>query len=122
MLHGVDVSVAPAELAVIGSNGAGKTTLLRAVSGLIHPTGGSVRLGGADITALGAEQIAARGMAHVPEDGLVFPSLTVADNLEARRLDPAPRWRVRHAQGRGAGTLPPAGGPDQPPGRRALRR
>lgn len=83
VLHGVDVSVAPAELvAVIGSNGAGKTTLLRAVSGLIHPTGGSVRLGGADITALGAEQIAARGMAHVPENRLVFPSLTVADNLE----------------------------------------
>ena len=83
VLHGVDVSVAPAELvAVIGSNGAGKTTLLRAVSGLIRPTGGTVLLGGEEITTMGAEQIAARGMAHVPENRLVFPSLTVDDNLE----------------------------------------
>jgi branched-chain amino acid transport system ATP-binding protein len=83
VLHGVDVSVAPAELvAVIGSNGAGKTTLLRAVSGLIRPTGGTVRLGGEETTTLGAEQIAARGMAHVPENRLVFPSLTVDENLE----------------------------------------
>ncbi|MDF2092504.1 ABC transporter ATP-binding protein [Knoellia sp. 3-2P3] len=99
VLHGVDVSVAPAELvAVIGSNGAGKTTLLRAVSGLIRPTGGTVLLGGEEVTTMGAEQIAARGMAHVPENRLVFPSLTVDDNLElggwTRRGD------GRHAQRR----------------------
>lgn len=83
VLQGIDVAVAPGELvAVIGSNGAGKTTLLRAVSGLLRPTGGSVTLGGEDVTSLGAEQIARRGLAHVPENRLVFPSLTVDDNLE----------------------------------------
>lgn len=83
VLQGIDVEVSPGELvAVIGSNGAGKTTLLRAVSGLLRPTGGSVTLGGEDVTSLGAEQIARRGLAHVPENRLVFPSLTVDDNLE----------------------------------------
>jgi branched-chain amino acid transport system ATP-binding protein len=52
------------------------------VSGLIRPTSGTVLLGGEEVTTMGAEQIAARGMAHVPENRLVFPSLTVDDNLE----------------------------------------
>ena len=83
VLHGIDVKVAPGELvAVIGSNGAGKTTLLRAVSGLLRPTAGSVMLGGKDVTSFGAEQIARLGLSHVPENRLVFPSLTVDDNLE----------------------------------------
>jgi branched-chain amino acid transport system ATP-binding protein len=83
VLQGIDVAVAPGELvAVIGSNGAGKSTLLRAISGLLRPTGGSVVLGGKDVTSLGAEQIARQGLSHVPENRLVFPSLTVDDNLE----------------------------------------
>jgi len=82
VLHGVDVSVAPGHLvAVIGANGAGKSTLLRAVSGLLRPRGGQVLLDGADITTSTAERIAARGLAHVPENRLVFPTLSVADNL-----------------------------------------
>jgi branched-chain amino acid transport system ATP-binding protein len=82
VLRDVSVSVRPGELvAVIGSNGAGKTTLLRSVSGLLRPTAGTVRLGDDDVTRLGAEQIAARGLAHVPENRLVFPSLSVDDNL-----------------------------------------
>ncbi len=82
VLHGIDVSVAPGELvAVIGANGAGKSTLLRAVSGLLRPRCGRVLLDGADITSSSAEQIAARGLAHVPENRLVFPSLSVEDNL-----------------------------------------
>ncbi|MFP5334380.1 MAG: ABC transporter ATP-binding protein [Actinomycetes bacterium] len=82
VLHGVDVTVEPGHLvAVIGANGAGKSTLLRAVSGLLRPRAGSVLLDGDDVTGLGAEQIARRGLAHVPENRLVFPSLTVADNL-----------------------------------------
>jgi branched-chain amino acid transport system ATP-binding protein len=82
VLHDVDVDVAPGELvAVIGANGAGKSTLLRAVSGLLRPRGGTVSLDGHDVTGASAEQIAARGLAHVPENRLVFPSLTVEDNL-----------------------------------------
>jgi len=82
VLHGIDLGVAAGELvAVIGANGAGKTTLLRAASGLIRPTAGTVRVDGRDVTGQPAERIAAAGLAHVPENRLVFPSLTVADNL-----------------------------------------
>lgn len=92
VLHGVDIDVAPGRLvAVVGANGAGKTTLLRTVSGLLPARSGSVSLGGKelgdresgtrDITRLGAEAIAAAGLAHVPENRLIFPTLTVADNL-----------------------------------------
>jgi branched-chain amino acid transport system ATP-binding protein len=82
VLHGVDVHVVPGELvAVVGANGAGKTTLLRAVSGLLRPTKGSVRIGEHDVTGAGAERISALGLSHVPENRLVFPTLTVDDNL-----------------------------------------
>ncbi len=82
VLHGVSVTVPQAQLvAVVGANGAGKSTLLRAVSGLLRPTKGSVRLAGHDVTSEGAERISALGLAHVPENRLVFPSLTVDDNL-----------------------------------------
>jgi branched-chain amino acid transport system ATP-binding protein len=82
VLHGLDLSVAEGELvAVIAANGAGKTTLLRTVSGLLRPTGGQVLLDGADISGRPAEKIAAAGLAHVPENRLVFPTLTVEDNL-----------------------------------------
>ncbi len=82
VLHGVDVEVEAAELAaVIGANGAGKTTLLRAVSGLLRPTAGTVTLADRDVTGLPAERLAGLGLAHVPENRLVFPTLSVTDNL-----------------------------------------
>jgi branched-chain amino acid transport system ATP-binding protein len=82
VLHGVDLDAADGELvAVIGANGAGKTTLLRALSGLLTPTAGTVRLGGHDVTGLRPERLARAGLAHVPENRLVFPSLSVEDNL-----------------------------------------
>jgi branched-chain amino acid transport system ATP-binding protein len=82
VLHEVGLNVPVGRLvAVIGANGAGKTTLLRALSGLIRPTGGRILLDGRDVTGLPAEKIAAAGLAHVPENRLVFPSLTVSDNL-----------------------------------------
>jgi branched-chain amino acid transport system ATP-binding protein len=82
VLHGIDVSVSPGELvAVIGANGAGKSTLLRTISGLLKPRRGTIRLAGRDVTSLSAERISKLGLAHVPENRLVFPSLTVDDNL-----------------------------------------
>jgi branched-chain amino acid transport system ATP-binding protein len=65
----------------VGANGAGKTTLLRTLSGLVTPTAGGIRLAGRDVTGRGPEQLAAAGLAHVPENRLVFPTLTVRDNL-----------------------------------------
>ncbi|SOC56898.1 ABC transporter ATP-binding protein [Ornithinimicrobium cerasi] len=83
VLHGVSLQVDPGEIvAMVGANGAGKTTVLRAVSGLLQPTGGSVHLDDREITRLGAERISALGLAHVPENRLVFPSLSVEDNLQ----------------------------------------
>ncbi len=82
VLHGIDLQVAPGRiLALVGANGAGKTSVLRTVSGLLRPTKGTVRLGDTDITGFGAERIASLGLAHVPENRLVFPSLSVEDNL-----------------------------------------
>ena len=82
VLHGIDVRVSSGELvAVIGANGAGKTTLLRVVSGLLPASSGQVRLGETTLTGLSAERIAAAGLAHVPENRLVFPTLSVHDNL-----------------------------------------
>jgi branched-chain amino acid transport system ATP-binding protein len=82
VLHGVSLRVDPGEIvAMVGANGAGKTTVLRAVSGLLQATGGTVTLDDRDITRLGAERVSALGLSHVPENRLVFPSLTVEDNL-----------------------------------------
>jgi len=82
VLHGLDLTVGAGELvAVIGANGAGKTTLLRTLSGLIRPSAGEVRLGSGQMAGVPAEKLAARGIAHVPENRLVFPTLTVQDNL-----------------------------------------
>jgi len=82
VLRGVDLAVGAGELvAVIGANGAGKTTLLRTLSGLIKPSAGEVRLGDERVAGVPAEKLAARGIAHVPENRLVFPTLSVQDNL-----------------------------------------
>lgn len=82
VLRGVELEVNQGEiLAVVGSNGAGKTTLLRAINSLIKTSKGSVTLDGNVLTGVPTEKHASRGLAHVPENRLVFPSLSVRDNL-----------------------------------------
>jgi branched-chain amino acid transport system ATP-binding protein len=68
--------------AIIGANGAGKTTLLRALSGLNHPTHGSVMWKGEKIVGLKPEVLVRRGVSHVSEGKSVIPELTVRENLE----------------------------------------
>jgi len=95
VLHQVAVRVDAGEMvAVIGANGAGKTTLLRVVSGLLAPTRGRVLLDGAEVGGRPAEQLAALGLAHVPEGRLVFPTLSVADNLALGAYARRPRRRT----------------------------
>lgn len=80
-----DLSVAVGEseaVGLLGANGAGKSTALRAISGLVRPTSGAITFFGTDITSLAAYEIAALGIAHVPEGRQVFPELTVRENLE----------------------------------------
>ena len=72
--------------AVLGANGAGKTTLLRTISGLVRPSGGSVRLGGEEITRMPVEGIVRLGLAHVPEGRGVIDELTVEENLRLGQL------------------------------------
>jgi branched-chain amino acid transport system ATP-binding protein len=80
-VRAVDLSVEAGEaVAVLGPNGAGKTSTLRAISGLV-PHGGTVRFDGEDVSRLPAEEIARRGLIHVPEGRHVFPDLTVEENL-----------------------------------------
>jgi branched-chain amino acid transport system ATP-binding protein len=68
-------------VALIGSNGAGKTTTLRTISGLLHPTEGTIRFDGRDITNVPAAKRVEMGICHVPEGRRLFPRMTVQDNL-----------------------------------------
>ena len=67
--------------ALIGPNGAGKTTLLNLVSGLLEPSGGTIRLSGRDITALAPEQRVGLGLARTFQITSLFPRLVVAENV-----------------------------------------
>lgn len=81
-VRGVDLEVhAGQSVAVLGANGAGKTSLLKAVSGLVPLASGRVRVDGHDVTGARPEQVARRGVAHVPDDRGIFDELTVGDNL-----------------------------------------
>ena len=83
ILHGCTISVEKGEIAVIvGPNGAGKSTAMKAIFGLLPLRGGSVRLGGQDISTFTPPDRVAAGMGFVPQTNNVFPSLTVRENLE----------------------------------------
>jgi branched-chain amino acid transport system ATP-binding protein len=71
-------------VALLGANGAGKTTTLRAISGLLKPSAGAVRLNGADLAGVAPTARARLGIAHVPHDRGIFFGLTVAEHF---RLD-----------------------------------
>ena len=68
-------------ISLIGSNGAGKSTTLRSISGLVKPSSGEILLDGERIDHIEADQLLARGIAHVPEGRRVFKDLTVMENL-----------------------------------------
>lgn len=82
ILHGVDLAVPKGQLTMLlGRNGAGKTTTLRTVMGLWHASQGRVRFGDRDITAMRTPDIAALGIAYVPENMGIFSDLTVKENM-----------------------------------------
>jgi branched-chain amino acid transport system ATP-binding protein len=90
ILHDVSFELRRGEvIALLGRNGVGKTTTLRTIMGLMAPYRGSVRYNGADITGRPAFQVAKLGMGFVPEDRRIFPDLTVRQNLEVARKEPA---------------------------------
>ena len=68
-------------VALVGANGAGKTTTLRAISNLLKPRSGDIRIDGVLSSGLPGFQVAAKGVAHVPEARQLFPLMTVQENL-----------------------------------------
>jgi ABC-type branched-subunit amino acid transport system ATPase component len=83
ILHDVSLHVAPGEIvSVIGPNGAGKSTTFKAIVGFLRPRAGHVVFNGEDITGLRPDLVLRRGLAYVPQGRLVFPQMTVLENLE----------------------------------------
>ena len=81
-LYGVEMALTECEvLAIIGANGAGKTTLMRSISGLMPNAATQITYRNQSIGALRADQVAALGIALVPEGRQLFPSLSVEENL-----------------------------------------
>ena len=89
VLRGLTLSVPAGRVtALLGRNGAGKTTTLKSVMGLVRVTEGSIVFDGRPLSGDRPHRIARQGIAYVPETRDIFPSLTVAENLEiaARRF------------------------------------
>jgi branched-chain amino acid transport system ATP-binding protein len=82
VLHGVNLEVASGTITcVIGPNGAGKSTVLKAVSGLLRPTRGVIRLDGEAISGGSPRAVLDRGVVHVPQERSLFPLMSVWDNV-----------------------------------------
>jgi branched-chain amino acid transport system ATP-binding protein len=83
-LKGVSLDVAAGSITcLLGPNGAGKTTLMMTVAGVLRRKKGSIRFAEKDISSLQPHAIVARGIALVPENRLVFPNMSVLENLQA---------------------------------------
>lgn len=83
VLDGLSISVGGGEVvALVGPNGAGKSTVLRVIMGLIRPTEGKVLLNEVELSRLRPHEIVRGGVSYVPQEEIVFPLLSVAENLE----------------------------------------
>jgi branched-chain amino acid transport system ATP-binding protein len=97
-LFGINLRVFTGEIVtLIGANGAGKTTSLRVISGVKHPSAGSLRFAGEDVSRVRADQMVARGISHVPEGRQVFPFMTVRENLSLGAYTPRSRSQMKES-------------------------
>jgi len=89
ILFDVSLSVDRGEIVcLLGRNGAGKTTTMRSIMGLTPPRSGSVQFHGEDLRSRPPHYNAQKGMGYVPDNRLIFPDLTVLENLELGRKIP----------------------------------
>ena len=87
ILQGIDLEIAQGELVIlIGRNGVGKTTTLKTIMGIEPARSGRITLDGTDITSLKPHEIAAKGIAYVPEERRIIPNLSVLENLKLAML------------------------------------
>ncbi|MGC9448457.1 urea ABC transporter ATP-binding subunit UrtE [Cereibacter johrii] len=83
ILHGIDMEARAGEVTcIMGTNGVGKTSLLKAIAGTHPRSGGRLLLGGAELPVLPPQAMARRGLGFVPQGRMIFPLLTVTENLE----------------------------------------
>ncbi len=83
VIHGLDFSVPKNEtLAIMGRNGMGKTTLFKSLIGILPTSDGSITIDGLDVTKNESYQRVERGIAYVPQGRMIFPTLTVQENIE----------------------------------------
>ena len=92
IVRDVALRVEPGELvALVGVNGAGKTTLMKTIAGLVAPTAGRISFDGAALTGQGTERTVDAGVVLVPEGRMIFPRMTVWENLMLGGVHPRPR-------------------------------
>ena len=107
ILHDVTLEVRPGEMvSVIGPNGAGKSTAFKTIVGFLRPTSGRVLFDGQDIAGLRPDQVLVRGLAYVPQGRIVFPQMTVLENLEMGAYIERDATRIRQALDRVCALFP----------------
>jgi branched-chain amino acid transport system ATP-binding protein len=95
VLQGVDLTLQPGRIsAVLGRNGVGKTTMVKTIMGLVVLSGGRVQVGGTDITGWPPHRVAHEGVAYVPEGRLIFPDLSVVENIQVGERGPGGAWPI----------------------------
>jgi len=83
VIHGLDFEVPKNEtLAIMGRNGMGKTTLFKSLIGVLPSTNGSIKIDGVDVTNAESYKRVENGIAYVPQGRMIFPTLTVKENIE----------------------------------------
>jgi branched-chain amino acid transport system ATP-binding protein len=95
ILQGVDLEVPPGRIAaVLGRNGVGKTTTMRSIVGLAPPRSGRVLIGDQDVAGWPPHRIVRVGVGYVPEGRLIFPDMTVVENIQVAQRVPAKQWSM----------------------------
>ena len=83
VLHGLEFEVNPGEIvALVGRNGMGKTTLMKSLMGIVPATQGKMLLNNEDMTVFLSHERVSRGVAYVPRGRMIFPTMTVEENIE----------------------------------------
>src|SRR5881397_3477737 len=107
ILHDVSLDVRAGEMvSIIGPNGAGKSTALKSIVGFVKVSSGHVRFDGQEITRLRHDQVLPRGLAYVPQGRIVFPQMTVLENLEMGGYIERDGQRIREALAQVFGLFP----------------